>query len=72
MIDIADLREEDIGRWVIYTPAHGDTENGRIKSWNNTFVFVVYACAGKWDRFLDFTGCATDSKDLRFMTDEKI
>ena len=68
MIDIAELTKEDIGRWVVYTAHHGATEKGRLKSWNDTFIFVVYKCAGQWDRFLDFTGCATNPEDLRFTT----
>lgn len=67
MIDIAELRPEDIGRWVEYKGGAGETERGRIKSWNNSFIFVVYKCGGEWDRFQDFTGAATNPQDLRFV-----
>lgn len=66
MIDITKLTQDDIGRWVIYTASYGDREKGRIKSWNDKFVFVVYKCDSQWDRFQDFTGCATDPEDLNF------
>jgi hypothetical protein len=71
MIDIAQLRKEDIGRWVLYDD-NFKKEKGRIKSWNDKFIFVVYKCDGQWDRFQDFTGCATNPKDLRFTTLEEV
>lgn len=72
MVDIAALRKEDIGRWVLYTSYIGWTEKGRIKSWNDKYIFVVYKCGGEWDRFKDFTGQATDPQDLRFTTLEEV
>ena len=68
MIDIAELTKEDIGKWVVYTAPHGETEKGRIKSWNDNWVFVVYKCDHQWDRFQDFTGCSTNPEDLEFTT----
>jgi len=68
MLDIAKLTKEDIGRWVVYISPHGTTEKGRIKSWNDKFIFVVYKCDAKWDTFQDYTGCATYPKDLEFTT----
>lgn len=68
MIDIAELKKEDIGKWVLYYSPHGATQKGRIKSWNDKFVFVVYNCASNWDKFQDYTGCATKPEDLRFTT----
>ena len=65
-IKIKELTEKDKGRWVRYTAPHGATEDGRIKSWNDKFVFVVYKCAGEWDRFQDFTGQATEPEQLEF------
>ena len=64
MIDVQ-LKDTDIGRWVVYTnTGSGHKEIGRIKSWNNKFIFVVYNCNHEWDRFQDFTGCATSPEDL--------
>lgn len=68
MIDIAQLRkEEHIGKWVEYTGGAGEKERGRIKGWNDKYIFVVYKCAGEWHRFQDFTGQATDPQDLVFV-----
>jgi hypothetical protein len=64
-MDIKTLTEKDIGKWVIYTPTFGDKELGRIKSYNNIFIFVVYNCNKEWDRFQDYTGCATRPEDLK-------
>ena len=66
MIDISKLRKEDIGRWVLYTANHGKIEKGKLKSWNDSFIFVVYKCNHEWNRFQDFTGVATKPQDLRF------
>ena len=66
MIDIEKLIESDIGRWVKYTNSAGMSEVGKIKSWNERFVFVVYKCDGEWFRFKDFTGQATKPEDLEF------
>ncbi len=66
-IRISALTIEDVGRWVEYVPNHGGTEQGRIKSWNEKFIFVVYKCNNQWDRFQDYTGQATSPEDLRFI-----
>jgi hypothetical protein len=50
----------------------GEKERGRIKSWNEKWIFVVYRCDHQWDRFQDFTGAATDPEDLRFTTVEEV
>ena len=65
MINIAELTTKDIGRLVIYKPTQ-ENEKGRIKSWNDKFIFVVYKCDNQWHRFQDFTGCSTDPDDLIF------
>ena len=67
MIDIATLRKSDIGRWVEYRGTGGEVERGKIKSWNDEYIFVVYKCAGEWNRFQDFTGQSTRPKDLHFI-----
>ena len=63
-INITDLTKKDIGRWVAYTSLFGDEEKGRIKSWNDKYIFVVYKCDNNWDRFQDYTGAATKPEDL--------
>ena len=67
MIDVAQLRKSDIGRWVEYRGTGGEIERGKLKSWNESFIFVVYKCEGDWDRFQDFTGAATEPEDLVFI-----
>jgi len=66
MIRIEDLTQKDIGRWVVYNDGIRQPEKGRIKSWNDKYIFVVYNCNGEWDRFQDFTGVATNPEDLEF------
>jgi hypothetical protein len=66
MIDIASLTDEDLGRWVVYTDGTGAEQLGRIKRWNDTWIFVVYNCANEWDNYKDYTAAATDPSDLKF------
>jgi len=71
MVDIKELTEKDIGKWVSYTGNFdGTIEKGKIKSWNDKYIFVVYKCANEWDRFKEYTAAATRPEDLEFM--EKI
>lgn len=79
MINIKDLTQSDIGRWVIYNPKDKyfipvvlPREKGCIKSWNDKFIFVVYKCDFQWDKFLDYTGCATSPEDLEFVNKGEI
>lgn len=67
MIDIKKLKKEDIDKWVEHTATTGIKERGKLKSWNNKYIFVVYKCAGNWSRFQDYTGIATNPKDLIFI-----
>lgn len=67
MIDLAKLTTDDIGKWIEYTPSYGAKERGRLKSWNDKFIFVVYKCGGEWGRFKGFTGAATKPEDLCFI-----
>jgi hypothetical protein len=63
MIDLKGLVKKDVGRAVTYTSI-GTKESGRIKSWNDRWIFVVYHCADDWDNYQDYTAAATDSNDL--------
>jgi hypothetical protein len=69
MIDIGDLRPEHVGQWVRYRDAHfpHQSEDGRIKSWNDRTVFVVYKCDNQWHRFKDFTAAGTLPESLDFI-----
>ena len=59
--------DKDVGRWVRYCPTSGPRETGRIKWWNDKWIFVVYHCEEKWGEYQGYTGCATDPKDLEFI-----
>lgn len=48
MINISDLKPEDVGRKVVYQSyPDGPTEEGLITSWNDTFIFVDYTNVGR-------------------------
>lgn len=64
MIDIKKLSKNDRGKWVEYITKN---ERGRIKSWNDTFIFVVYHCDNRWSNYQEYTGCATRPDDLNFV-----
>lgn len=68
MIHIEDLTKEDLGRYVIYTDGTKEEQRGRIKSWNDRWIFVVYHCADEWDNYQDYTGAATEPGDLKFVS----
>jgi hypothetical protein len=58
MIELSKLTAADIGRWVVYLPTRA---RGRIKGWNDRFVFVVYRADDNWE---DYTAAATEPEDL--------
>jgi len=65
-IDIKSLTEADKGRWVIYSKIAEQQRIGRIKSWNESHIFVVYKCDEDWDNYADYTAEATSVNDLIF------
>jgi hypothetical protein len=70
MINIKDLTGKDIGRWVVYRSSGGDKlERGKLKSWNDKYIFVVYNTGGNWDGDLwqDYTAASTRPEDLEFV-----
>jgi len=69
MIDITKLNEDDIGKFVVYELIKNKLNIGRIKSWNDEFIFVVYHCDGDWANYKDYTGCSTNPDDLSFVRD---
>jgi hypothetical protein len=72
MIEIKDLDESDIGKWVVYGGFTGSfNERGKIKSWNSSFIFVVYKCDNNWNNFQNYTAEATDPDELNFIRDAK-
>ncbi len=68
-IAIPELTKADKGRWVEYIGNAGEREKGRIKSWNQNWIFVVYHCDENWDAYENYTAQATPPAQLRF-TDE--
>ena len=66
-VKIKQLTSKDIGRWVEYTSSDGKKEQGKIKGWNNEYIFVVYQCENRWDKFQDYTGVATNPENLKFI-----
>ena len=62
------LSEKDIGRWVVYTGGAGETERGRIKSFDNERqkAWVVYHANNNWDgdHWKDYTAACTDYSNL--------
>lgn len=68
MIKIESLTEEDKGKRVMYTGKFkGKWEEGVIKSWNDKYIFVVYACGSAWAKHKNFTGVATPPEDLVYV-----
>ena len=63
-VDRFGFEDLEKGMWVCYSPGHGDPEIGRVKGWNKKYVFVVYQCDGNWDNYENYTGCATNIRDL--------
>lgn len=53
------------GDWVHYVPRYGVKENGRVKSIGEDYAFVVFKCAGEWDRYEDYTGQRTKLIDIK-------
>jgi hypothetical protein len=66
MITINSLTSKDVGRWVTYQTAHGEQCRGRIKSWNDCFVFVCFFADGRWDDYQQFTAMVTNPQQLEF------
>jgi hypothetical protein len=68
MIWLGDLKPIHVGQWVRWQGGHPNHwEEGRIKSWNQEVVFVVFKCDNNWDRFQDYTGQACDPDDTTFI-----
>ena len=68
MIDIKSLKEENKGKWVVYNDGVRRPEVGKIKSWNDKYIFVVYKTPGKdMDSFDRYTGVATDPEKLEWL-----
>ena len=71
-IDIPKLTDADKGRWVLYVGLAGERDKGRIKSWNDKFIFVVYKCDGNWDIYENYTAQATHPGQLCFLPESEV
>lgn len=60
---MAEIKE---GSYVHYCLSYGAKENGRVKSMCNEYAFVVFKCAGEWDKYQDYTGQRVALSDLRY------
>ena len=50
-----------VGDWVVYYDGNRTPQLGRVKADANIDnVFVVYNCAGEWDKFEDYTAACSD------------
>jgi len=74
MIDISKLEESDKGRWVQFIKYYGDDAKalGKIKSWNNKYIFVVFQCDREWKNYADYIGEAVDPSRLEFVDKESL
>lgn len=62
----------EVGAKVCYQPdyySENEWENGIIKTipanvGETKSVFVVYSCAGNWDKYVDYTGALTKVNSL--------
>jgi len=59
-----------------YQPAHYQPAHHKNEKWENGIVkeiredvlddvWVIYNCAGNWDRYTDYTSAKTDLRDLK-------
>jgi len=55
-----------IGQKVTYNPGYKKPEKGIIKKidWSNNAAWVVYNCAGNWNKYFDYTGAKTEFKNM--------
>lgn len=70
MIVLGSLTKADIGKWVEYS-SHNTTEKGRIKSFNDKWIFVAFNCADDWDNFRNYTAAACAPESITFIKGEK-
>jgi hypothetical protein len=66
VIPISSLKPSDVGRWVVYSACPGHVECGRIKSWSDRFIYVVFRCGEDWDAFEQYTAAPTRQEDIEF------
>ena len=65
-MNITELKpgDEKHGFMVWHVGKDGRSHVGKIKSWNDKYIFVVFNCDGKWDKWMEYTGEACKPEDL--------
>lgn len=61
------INKPSVGDRVCYCPGH-TIENGIVKEVRDDVydaVWVVYNCAGEWDRYREYTAAKTNLRDLQ-------
>lgn len=61
-----------IGEWVIYCDRGLRQELGRVKSFNATYVFVVFNCDCNWNNYTDYTAQACYPTKLEAVPEIKL
>jgi hypothetical protein len=70
MIEISELTKADKGKWVKLKNIPGKKGIGRIKTWNTSFIFVVFQCDNDWENYANYTGEAVNWSNLEFVDEE--
>jgi len=60
------LSEKDAGRWVLNNNQGNDYYKGRVKDWDDEFIYIVYDC-DDWNNYMDFESVATLPENLEFI-----
>jgi hypothetical protein len=60
-----------IGKYAVYTTPL-KIEVGRIKSFNDKWIFVVYNCNDDWDDYKSYTGVPTSPGNLNIIEDAEV
>lgn len=66
-IDHTKLSYRHLGNWVRFDQQHGESRFGRLKTWNEKYVFVVFSCGGDWDNWHNYTGQSCNPDDCAFV-----
>jgi predicted ribosome quality control (RQC) complex YloA/Tae2 family protein len=63
------MKTEDLkkGMWVEYCDPNKPVEIGRVKSWNDKIVFVVFHANDDWSHYYNYTGSAVLIEDLELL-----
>ena len=68
-MNIKTMRKSHVGRFVKYLPTG---EMGRIKSWNDSYIFVVFNCDDSWYDYEKYTAQSCLPSDLKLTSELNI